>query len=264
MQPASFIKSLIVPALAVFLLCSPGYAAVGMDAAGSYIGAVNSGASSLTIYVSSPPSTGETILLVGYWAGQSLTASVSDGTGNKYTAISGPVKMAGGVVNAQAWYCVNSYSPRSFSLTLSGSSIGGAFDGILLSVVSLTGLSTTSPLDTATVNTATGTGPNMAVTSGVPSQSAETMLAVFMGQKAETPWSAGSGWTEIDPNGSQEAVTEFELKTITGGGAQSATATGNASTNWLGFIFGFYPASQTGLDPPKALRLAPKASSSTH
>ncbi len=239
MQAASFMKSAVLSVVLPLLFCVPVYAAGGIDINAGSIGAVNSPASGMTTYVSSAPAIGETVLLVAEWAGQSLTATVSDGTADIYTSIVGPINMAGGIIRAQAWYCVNAHSPTAFTISLSGNSISGAFDGILLAVISLTGLKTTSPLDTATVNSATGSGPRMSVTSGIPSQSGEMVLGIFLGQVPETPWTAGSGWTSIT---GQEAVSLFEYQNITSGGAQTATAAGNVSNNWLGFIFGFYPA----------------------
>jgi len=201
-------------------------------------GACSSPCASVVTYLTSAPAVGQTVLVLASWAGQSLTASVSDGV-NAYTPLAGPAKAPGGVLAGEVWYAVNTGAPTTFTVTLSGPSTGGAFDGILIQVITLSGLRTTNPLDSATVTTATGTGTNLSVNSGVPAAQSEMLWGLFLTDSAGTPWTVASGWAEISGG---EAVSESMYKNITSGGPQTPSVTAAASRNWIAFAFGFVTA----------------------
>jgi hypothetical protein len=177
-------------------------------------------------------------MVIAWWAGQSLTASVSDGV-NKYTPIVGPTNVPGSVIRAQVWYAINIGGPTAFTVTLSGNSTSGAFDGILVQFVSMTGLENSNPLDLATVNTATGTGTNLKVTSGMPTVANEMMWGVFLVPSPAGPWTPGSGWTSVSD---QEAVSESLYQNISNGAAQIPNLRATPSVSWVGFAFGFKAA----------------------
>ena len=237
----------------VYEYATTGNAGAHTDVNASSISACGSGASTCTAYLSNGPASGETTVVWAWWAGQSLTATLSDSQNNTYTAIAGPVNI-GSVIRAQMWYVVSTNAPTAVTLTLSGNATTGADDGILIGVLSLTGLATSSPLDTATVNAATGSGASMSVTSGTPTTPNEMMLGVFMTPNYDTPWSGwGSGWSDILINGcpgscGQEAVSDPQLISITSETAQTAVVTGNVSQAWGGFILGLELAEGTGCD----------------
>jgi hypothetical protein len=227
----------------VYQYATTGIVGTHTDVNASYITACDSGVSTCTDYLSNGPAIGETTVVWAWWAGQSLTATLSDNQGNTYTAIAGPVNI-GSVIRGQMWYVVSTNAPTAMTLKLSGNATTGASNGILIGVLSLTGLDARSPLDTATVNTATGSGTSMSITSGTPTNPNEMMLGVFMTPTYNTPWSGwGSGWSDILINGcpascGQEAASDPQYTRITSETAQTAVVTGGASQAWGGFILG--------------------------
>lgn len=227
----------------VFLVSSlagalPAEALGAIDEQATANGACDSPVSSCTSYAASAPARGETVIVIAWWAGQSLTAKVSDGV-NKYVPVVGPTNVPGSIICAEVWYAVNKGSPTAFTVTLSGNSIGGAFDGIFIQFVSMTGLDRTQPLDLATVNTATGTGTKLSVTSGKPSEASEMMWGIFLVPFPCTPWVPGSRWTSAS---GQEAVSESLYQNISNGAAQTPNATANSRAGWVGFTFGLKTA----------------------
>ena len=198
-------------------------------------GACNSPASSCTLYVpTAPPAVGETIVIAGWWAGQSLTASLSDGV-NTYLTAAGPTNVPNTNIRAQVWYVVNKGAPLAFTVTLSGPSASG-FDGIFLQLISITGLDQINPLDSATMKIATGTGTSLSVTSGTPAYPNEMIWGMFMAPYPGVPWTVGNGWVNVS---GQEAVSVFAYQNTSSGLVLTPNVTASSSVDWIGFAIGF-------------------------
>ena len=208
----------------------------GIDSNATTNGACNAPASSCTTHATSAPARKETIMIIAWWAGQSLTATASDRGVNFYIPIVGPTNVPSTLIKAEVWYAVNRGAPTSFTVTLSGNSTSGAFDGIFIQVISMTGLNHLSPLDTATIQTKTGTGATLSVTSGTPAVANEMIWGIFLCPFPGTAWTVGSGWTSVS---GQEAVSQSIYQNISSGPVVTPNVIASTSVNWIGFAIGF-------------------------
>jgi hypothetical protein len=208
----------------------------GIDSNATTNGACNAPASSCTTYATSAPARKETIMIIAWWAGQSLTATASDGGVNTYSPIVGPTNVPNTLIKTEVWYAVNRGGPMGFTVTLSGNSTPGAFDGIFIQVVSMTGLDQINPLDSATVRTNTGTGAVLSVTPGTPAVANEMIWGIFLCPSPATPWTPGSGWKSVS---GQEAVSQSIYQNTSSGPIQTPKVKAFVSVNWIGFAIGF-------------------------
>ena len=206
-----------------------------IDAKATTNGACNAPEKSCTTYADVPPARKETIMIVAWWAGRSLTATASDGV-NTYVPVAGPTDVPDTPIRAEVWYAVNRGSPMGFTIALNGASQVGAFDGIFVQVVSMKGLDPDKPLDMATVRTNTGTGSTLKVSSGVPVSPNELMWGVFLSPSAGTPWTFDPSWTSAS---GQEAVSQSIFKRISSTMAVTPELTTHVSLSWIAFTFGF-------------------------
>lgn len=225
--------------LLVLLLGVNAYATGGVDPNAEAAGACNEPASSCQVDFSGNATAKETILVLTEWAGQSLTATVTDNVGNTYIPITAPINAPGGVTRGQVFYCINTGALNAVTVTLSGNSTTGFFDGILVDAYGLTGLDQINPLDSLTVTSTTGTGTALSVSSGTPAFPNEMMWGLFVSTAVGEPWTiGGSGWTEVTGG---EAVSEMVYKNISSG-AQTASLTASSSVGWIGIAVGFKTA----------------------
>ena len=83
----------------------------GIDSNATTNGACNAPASSCTTHATSAPARKETIMIIAWWAGQSLTATASDRGVNFYIPIVGPTNVPSTLIKAEVWYAVNRGAP---------------------------------------------------------------------------------------------------------------------------------------------------------
>jgi len=208
----------------------------GIDSNATTNGACNAPASSCTTFATSAPARKETIMIIAWWAGQSLTATASDGGVNTYSPIVGPTIVPNTLIKAEVWYAVNRGAPMGFTVTLNGNSAPGQFDGIFVQVVTMTGLDPINPLDSATVRTNTGTGSVLSVTPGTPAVANEMIWGIFLCPSPATPWTPGSGWKSASGD---EAVSQSIYQNTSSGPIQTPKVKAFVSVNWIGFAIGF-------------------------
>lgn len=199
-------------------------------------GACNAPCSTLTRYFTSL-APGELILVEAGWAGQKLTATVSDGV-NTYRRLSGPANV-GPVLRTQVWYALNAGSPQGVTVTVNGPTQPGWFDGILIQSVVLSGVNRKNPVDLQSIASATGTGKTFSVTSGTLQSSHEMLFGLFIEGAAGAPYHVPAGWREI---GGGEAVTLTEFAYVAGGKPQTITGTAGIDVAWAGVAIGVNPA----------------------
>lgn len=237
----------IVLLFVVFAAVLQAKAQLVLDTLNSQNGACNAPCNALSKSFSSLAN-GAVVIVQASWTGQSLTASVSDGV-NTYYPLTQP-RNFGTLFRAQWWYAVNAGNPSAVSVTLSGNSVSGGFDGMLLVTSVINGADHTNPIDKSSIATNSGTvSSSFALTTGSVSHSNEMLWTYFVEDSPGTPYQLPSGWADA---GSGEALSISAYSTTAGLGthAVSAKALGGAS-NWTALSVGIVPAAataQTGCD----------------
>jgi trimeric autotransporter adhesin len=221
-----------VATLLLFFLAPVLAIAGGIDMKAADNTACSGSVSQCPIYFNNAPASGEPILVAAWWCGQNLTATVDDGV-NTYLTIAGPTNAPSSSMRGQTWYAINKGGVTSLNVNLSGTTTSGCFDGVFIQTQALTGVNT---LDTATVNTATGIGSSLSVTSGTPTTSSDMMFGVFMTDEPGVPFTVASGYTGV-LNG--EAVSLIEYTNLTSATPQTPTTNASVVSNWVGYAFGF-------------------------
>jgi hypothetical protein len=179
-----------------------------------------------------PPPLDEVLVANIVWgdATQTITSSVADSCGNTVVSADGPVNL-GTDARAQTFLIFNTQCAVGsgqdlVTATLSATSNGPFFDGMLITIYALQNVAS-SPLDSAVTAHAIGSTATMSVTTGTPILSNEMIMGQGICDSACSPM-AGSGYASIIG----DAVAIAEFKDITTGVAQTVTANPNGGS-WL-------------------------------
>lgn len=229
--------------LSLLLLIPCGLSAQRVDERAVEAGLCSGTLISCPIYPRSSPAAGETVFVVVSWPGLSITVThITDNLGDTYRPIVGPANAGGSsTMRGQVWYLKNTPSGiTTFTATFSGNVTGN----VLMWDLPMTGIDPLNPLDLGTVNSASGSSSQsaMSVASGTPSSSTskEMMWGVFLQDVGGTPPTTGSGWTNAS---GAENYSVLEYKILNPASAQTATGTNNNGSNWIGFTFAFKASS---------------------
>jgi hypothetical protein len=194
---------------------------------------------------SSNATAGNFILVFSHWDDQTVTASASDGVGNTYIPLSGPLN-AGPNSRFQAWYAKNIVGGVPLRVTITYSGTTASFS--LIDVAEYSGLDTSAPLDVVATATGSGTSMDTGFTSAT-SATNETIIGLFGNSFNATPYTAGAGFTfeQLD------ATSFLEDRTVTATGSYNATGTSASPNGWAGYVIGLKNAFQSsfslGLNP---------------
>src|SRR5262249_8225064 len=140
---------------------------------------------------------------------------------NKFTRISGPDRVPGGVVSTALFSAhVTTCEFTSISVSLE-KSIPGGFDAIFVQTVSIRGLAEDA-VDSAALKVKTGTGGALSADSGIPASPNEMIWGIWMFDAPASPYVPGRGYTSVDGG---EAVSFIEFKNVAEAVAQTPTAT---------------------------------------
>jgi len=222
---------------ALLLTLSTLAAAQTIDLNNANNGACNAPCQSITFYYTQPV-VGELFLVEAGWAGNGITATISDGM-NRFHTITGPTA-AGTNVNQQIWYAVNTGSPYGITITLNAPTPAGWFDGMFFEVIGLMGVNPANPIDLGSVASTSGTGQKMSLTSGQVGSAGEMVFGFFLQSAAGSPYTAAPGWTEVTGG---EAVTAVVEQVATSVSARKPTVASSAPNpvSWAGAAFAVNP-----------------------
>jgi hypothetical protein len=193
-------------------------------------------------------------------AGSLLVAVLTNGNGSVSNAFSGP---SGWQSAAGTWQSGNGrvdilYYPNNpggiTSVTFSVTDSGGAIMGQLSE---WTGADFSSPLDVTGANTCSSTTTCTVTTSSSTSMPGDLGITVFTTMNSPTSYGAGSGWTHMftDPT-NQLSVADRRLS-LAQGGVSETESDSSTTNNWVGAIATFRAGCTGG-----SLTLAAPASSS--
>lgn len=215
------------------------------------LGTHHATSTSSTITVAASAAIGDTVFVIANSDGNGAPV-VTDSKGNTWTKIGSAVGLNGVILNGEMtlWYSVLTSALVSGTDTITDTATGAGSTDI--NAVKITGLSST-PLDTAVTNTATGTGTNPSVTSGTPTASGECFIAVVsyrndagtFTQDTTNGWAAppnslfGSAGPTIGSSGGNQVNAGTGTKTF---------APTISNTSWAAAIVGFKAPSS----PPTA------------
>jgi hypothetical protein len=222
---------------ALLLTLSTLAAAQTIDLNNANNGGCNAPCQSITYYYTQPV-VGELFLIEGGWAGNGLSATISDGV-NRFHSVSSPTA-AGSNANQQIWYTVNRGAPQGITITLNGPTPDGWFDGMFFEVIGIIGVNPANPIDLGSVATASGTGPLMSLTAGKIGSAGEVVFGFFLQSAAGSPYKPSRGWQEITGG---EAVSAVVQQTATSTAVLKPTVTSSApaGVKWAGTAFAVNP-----------------------